>query len=167
MTSSRDRILGRPAPTAVYKLRVADTAAAAQALTDAQSELGILLVSGEGDEATLERARDRLASARADLEACFEPIVCTAMAPADFEGLVAKHPPREDHPEDETWNMSTFPHELFAKCAPDYLTPEEWAEWLKTRVNEGEQVGLVNTAIKANTRSMDESIPKDWTSMLS
>lgn len=166
-TSPRDRILGRPKPTATYKLPVADTAAAARELTEAQSELALILMGDTADLTRADEARSRVESARAGYDACFEAIVCTALEPPEFEALVDQYPARKDHPEDESWNVDTFPRELFLRCAPDYLNRQEWEEWLTTSVNEAEQIALYNTAIKANTRTVDEAIPKDWTSMLS
>lgn len=162
----RERLLGRARPTDSCQIRVDDSTKAEAEASAAAAELQMVLLVG-GDEQAREQARERVHQAQAALRACFEEIVCTALPPAEFEALADAHPPRPDDLLDEAWNMDTFPRACFLACAPGYFTTAEWETWLDTQVNEGERIRLYNTAINANTRVPDPTLPKDSTPTLS
>lgn len=167
MSSMRDRLAGRKRPTADCSLLVDDegAAAASKELAAARAELPMLIISG--DEAAIQAGRDRITAAQAAYEACFETITVPAMPPKAFEDLVDEHPPRKGHPDDESWNVDTFPRACFLACAPADLSREEWEAFLDGQVSEGERIRLYNTAIFANTRVPDPSVPKGLTETLS
>ncbi|GIH76136.1 hypothetical protein [Planobispora longispora] len=154
----RDRLQGRPRPTASCRIAVVDTREAEQELTEAGAALQVLVFAGGGEE--LPAAKDRLSAARAALAACFETVVCAAMPPDEFEALVDAHKPRKDT-DDEAWNNETFPRACFLECAPGEMTRQEWEEFLRTQVNDGERTLLYQTAIRANIRVPDPNVPKD------
>lgn len=156
----RERLAGRSRPTATYLLRIDDTTKAEEGLSEAQTAL--LLASAEEEKA---QARQDIEAAQAVLEACFEPIVMTAMPPEEFEALVDEHPPREGT-KDEAWNIATFPQACFLACAPDEMNAEEWAAFLADRCSDGEQIAMFTTAIDANLRVPDPSVPKGLMEML-
>ena len=157
----RERMASKALPCLPYRVRIDDTTAAEQAVRDAQGEL--LLALGTDRE---KDARLAVEAAGALLAACFETITLTAMDPDAFEELVAEHPPREGHPDDEAWNVDTLPRATFLACAPDFYTPEEWVAWL-TKCNSGERTDLYNAAVAINVRTVSATLPKDWTSILS
>lgn len=161
----RERLQGRPRPTAECTVAVVDTRRAERELQEATAALQLLMLSGESQ--ALAQARERVETAGGALERCFETIVCTALPPQEFEDLVDAHPPRKDHPDDDAWNTATFPKACFLACAPADLSADEWEEWLAAQANDGEQILLYNTAIAANIRTPDPSVPKDWTQILS
>lgn len=161
----RERLRNRPRPTTRCLVAVEDTDAAEQELAEATAALQLQLFAGAAEESeAVTAARQRVEDARAALNACFETIVFTAMPPEDFETLLDAHPPRPDT--DEEWNDATFPLACFLACAPDVFTAEEWQEWLRVNVNDGERIRLTSTAIRANTRVLDTNIPKDWIGIL-
>lgn len=156
--SQRARLRGRSRPTAECKVSIDDTRAAERELAEATTALQLLLFGGGGEE--LAGARERVEAAREALEACFETIVCMALPPAEFEALIDAHPARKDHPDDDAWNVDTFPRACFLACAPDVMSRSEWEEWLDVQVSDGEQAKLYNTALEANVRAPDPSVPK-------
>lgn len=162
--SLREQLLGRPRPTLQCPIAVADTAAAERAATEAQAELQLLVLTGEADAAA--EARQRLQEAKTALEACFQPVTLTALPPDEFEALADAHPPREGT-DDEAWNVDTFPRACFLACAPTDLSTQEWETFLSERVNDGERARLYGTALAVNVRTVDPTVPKDWTGMLS
>ena len=158
--SLRERLAGRARPTATYRLRIDDTTDAERELSEAQTSL--LLASTEEEKG---RARQDINTAQAALDACFEPIVMTAMPPREFEDLVDEHPARKDT-DDEAWNTETFPRACFLACAPNEMSAEEWDAFLAERCSDGEQIALFTTAIDANLRLPDPSVPKGLMEML-
>lgn len=155
--SLRERLQHRPRPTAECKVAVVDTREAERELATATAALQLLVFAGEGEMLT--QARERVETAQAALETCFETVVCTAMPPDQFEELADQHKPRPDT-NDDAWNVDTFPRECFLACAPDAFSRTEWEEWLTSSVNDGERWRLYNTAIEANVRVPDPSVPK-------
>lgn len=163
----RERLQGRPRPTADCKIKVDDTAQQDRELAAAAADLQLLILTG-ADLQARDQARSRLDAAQAALDACFETVICTALPPDEFEDLVTAHKPREDHPLDEAWNVDTFPPACFLACAPlEVFSREEWEEWLETQVNDGERTLLYNTALTANLRVPDASVPKGLSEILS
>ncbi len=159
----KDRLMGRERPTATYWLQVSDSSEAEAAHTAARTALQLRTMIG--DEQGIQEAGETLAAAQAALKACFEPIVCTALPPAEFEALVDAHKPREDT-DDDAWNMDTFPRACFLACAPPEMSVSEWEQFLDASVGSGERTKLYNTAINANVRVPDPTVPKDWTETL-
>jgi hypothetical protein len=107
---------------------------------------------------TVTEAEAALEKARADLAACYEPVVIRALEPKRFEELVAEHPARKDR--DERWNVETFPRALFLASVVGELSREEWETVLDEQCSEGEQNGLFLDAQVVNARMPDGTIPK-------
>lgn len=162
MGELRERLLNRTRPTAAFPLRVDDDTAAAATVAEAQ--MGLLLAAGTDRES---EAREALQAAQAALHACYESITLRAMRPEDFEALADAHPPREGNSDDDAWNTDTFPLAVFLACAPPDLTAEEWQAFLEESVSDAEQAGLLTMAVAVNARTVDPSVPKDWTQILS
>lgn len=163
----RERLQQKARPTDECKVAVEDTRAAERELQEAAANLQLL--SFAGDAESREAAQARFTAARAALEACFETVTFTAMDPDLFEQLSEseEHAPREGHPLDDAWNVDTFPRAVFFECAPDVFSREEWEDWLRAQVNDGERIRLYNTAVNANLRVLDPSVPKGLTEILS
>jgi hypothetical protein len=112
------------------------------------------------------QAEQRIVAARADLDAaiaaldaCHFQVTVTALPPEHFEKLVAEYPARED--EDEAWNADTFPRALFAACANDDLTPDEWLAFLDGQCSQAERDMLLLAAQQINVRAPSHAVPKD------
>lgn len=161
-----DRLDSRDRPAATYKLVIDHQQAelAERKLREARAALQMAVITGEPADRVGE-LREAEAAAAAELEACCEPIEFTAMEADAFEELLGQHPPREGT-KDEAWDVTTFPKACFLACAPGPWTAKKWEEWAKTKINEGERIKLYNTAINANIRVLDPSVPKDLTEIL-
>ncbi len=158
--SRRDRLRGRGRPSATYPLPTGEVAAAARALRLAERAWQLAhLRADEGGPAAVAAAREALDQAQQTLEAAYETIELTAMAPEDYELLVTKHPPREGT-DDEEWNTDTFPVACFLACAPGDMGEQEWEEFLRRNVSWLEKEELLNLAVAVNVRKVDPAVPK-------
>lgn len=157
--TQRDRLLSRSRPTTIHHLRVEDDTDARAAVEAAQEALGVarMRMDARATEAVTE-AENTLEKARADLAACYEPVVIRAMEPRRFEDLVAQHPARDG--KDERWNVETFPRALFLASVVGELSREEWEQVLDEQCSEGEQNGLFLDAQLVNARMPDGRVPK-------
>lgn len=158
--SRRDRFRTRGRPSASYLLPVDDMAAAARAVRLAGERLNVTYLRRDEDAAqAVEQARQGLDQAQEQLEACYEPLVLTALAPDDFELLIAEHPPREGT-SDEKYNPETFPTACFLACAPADLPEAEWRAFLTSNVSLLERDELLELAVAVNVRKIDGALPK-------
>lgn len=139
--SLRERLAQRARATATFDLRIDDD-------TDAQVELAEAL---DGDDP------DRLAAARAAVQDCYETLHITALPPADWEALVAAHPPADGH--ERLWNIDTFGPALLAASIDDSdITEQEWAEYTtKGALTTGEVHALYDAVLTLNYRVPDTS----------
>lgn len=158
--SLRDRLRARPRPTLAYELPVGDVAAARQAMAGAEDALrAARFRSDDAAEQAVAAARETLTEAEANLEACYETVTLTALPPAEFEALVAVHPPREGTG-DEAWNIDTFPRACFLACAPGDLSEAEWEAVLGENLSHAERAELYSLAIAVNVRVVSPALPK-------
>lgn len=158
--SLRDRLRARPRPTLPYELPVGDVAAARQAVARAEDALrAARFRSDDGAEQAVAAAREALTGAEAALKACYETVTLTALPPADFEALVALHPPREGT-SDEAWNVDSFPRACFLACAPVDLSEAEWESVLAENLSIAERAELYSVAIAVNVRVVTGALPK-------
>ncbi|MCK2214292.1 hypothetical protein MF672_010885 [Actinomadura sp. ATCC 31491] len=158
--SRRDRLRGRGRPTARYPLPVDDVAAATRALRLAERAWQLAhLRTDEGGPAAVAAAREALDQAQQALQECYETIELTALAPEDYEQLVAQHPPREGS-DDEEWDTEQFPVACFLACAPGDMGDQEWAEFLRRNVSWLERQELLQLAVAVNVRAVDPAVPK-------
>jgi len=159
----KERLEGRKRPFATYWVLVDQEGAAVaeERLADARTRYQTLLIVSAGEDRVAEAA-EQVARRLADVRACYEPIRLTAMMPDDFERLVGAHPPRPGT-DDEVWDTKALPRECFFRCAPEEMTRTEWEEFLTGRVSEAERSALFNTAVAANVRVLDPTVPKDST----
>lgn len=156
----RDRLLGRSRPSLVYELPIGDVAAARLAVARAEDAVRAARYrADENAEQALAEARAALTQAEADLDACYEKVTLTALPPADFEALVALHPPREDT-SDEAWNPETFPRACFLACAPHEVSEAEWEQVLAENLSLAERGELYSVAIAVNVRLVSPALPK-------
>lgn len=144
-----DRLASRPPVTAPYQLRVADDRAARAELATARAE---------GDET-------RIAAALAAVEACYEEVTITALAPEVMEALQGQHPPTEEQRDrNALYNSVTFPPALIAACVDTDDTEQEWDEYTKKGpLTLGEALDLFYACWDINHRTPDPWLPKDWT----
>lgn len=159
--SLKERLAGRGRPTKKFWLLIdADGAEEiARKLADARTRFQTLLLVGDAQR--IDAAQAVIAALEDAAKACYEPIVCTAMVPDDFELLVDAHPPRPDT-DDELWDTTTLPKACFLECAPDDMTRKEWEEFCAASLSDIERKVLYNTAVAANARMPDPSLPKGW-----
>ena len=157
----RERLLARRRPTTIYQLAVEDDAAAVAELNAAKDALSTARFrTDEGAEQAAADAEQRLAEARAAVEACYEPVTLTALPPAEFEALVAKpeHAPRDG--KDERWNAETFPRACFLACVDTGdLSADEWAEFVDGNLSQGEREALFLAAASVNARWPSGAVP--------
>ncbi|MEU8055715.1 hypothetical protein [Microbispora bryophytorum] len=161
--SLKERLASRARPTFTYRLRVDDTADAEKALSDAYASFQFASISGDTNR--IDTAKKVVTDAEKALDACYEPIVLTAMKPDEFEALVDGHPVRPNT-DDEAWNMDTFPKACFLACAPADLSADEWEGFLSESCSDGERTALFNAAIAINVRIPDPTVPKGLTEIL-
>jgi hypothetical protein len=142
----KDRLSSRRRPTATYALRIDDD-------TVARAELGA--ARAVGDES-------RIVAAQEAVEACYEQVTLTALAPADMEALLADHPAPEPLQGKSIFNPVTFIPALLAACVDSDVTEADWAEYVTTgAMTFGEVTDLFNTVWELNYRAPDPAIPKD------
>lgn len=154
----RDRLVDRPRPASVCRLKVDDTAAAEQAVDEATDAYRFAqMLVADGKSADVAAAKRKLDKAQAAYDACFEPVTVRALAPPDYEALVAEHPAPKDS---DNAFAEDFPRALFLACVEGDMTREEWETFLDTSASEGERSALHFTALQVNNRPPDESVPK-------
>lgn len=135
----RERLAAAQRRTTTHPLRIEDDAAP-------RAELAASLA--EGDE-------QRVAAARSAVDACHETLTIVALAPDDWEALVAAHPPTEQQ-KDAWWNPATFIPALLAECVASDVTAADWADYTtKGPMSLGEVTSLVNAALDVNHRVSD------------
>lgn len=156
--SLRERLIGRARPSTVCRLKVDDTAAAQAAVDEAtdQHRLAQLLVA-DGKKADVAAAKRKLDKAQAAYDACFEPVTVRALAPPDYEALVADHPADKDS---DNAYAEDFPRALFLACVEGEMDTAEWEKFLDESASEGERTALYLAALQVNNRPPDESVPK-------
>lgn len=146
--SLRERLAQRKPPSVVVRLRVEDDTAARAELVSAQA-------GGDGP---------RIQAAQDAVDACYEPLVITALPPAEWEALVDAHPPTEEQKKrGNTWfNPVTFYPALLAACVEGDETEDDWADFTtKGSLSLGESNALITAALEVNQRSPDPGvIPK-------
>lgn len=160
MSERRDRLRGRGRPSAAYLLPVGNIAAAAREVRLAGQAWSVSqLRTDEGAAEAVAAARQALDQAEEALQACYEEVRLTALAPEDYEALIAKHEPREGT-DDELWDTTTFPKACFLACAPGDMSAPEWEDFLTSNVSWVERDDLLNLAIAVNVRQVNPAIPK-------
>jgi len=146
--SLKDRLANRKRPSTTYSLRIDDDTAARAELAAAQAA---------GDDA-------RVAAAQAVVDACYEQVTITAVAPKTMEELRAAHPPTDiqrDRDKKAEWDPATFVPALLAACVDSDITEAEWAEYTTTgSLNSGEVNSLFNAAWEINYRVPDINLKK-------
>ena len=157
----RERLLARRRPSTVYQLAVEDDGAAVAELNAAKDALDTAKFrSDDGAEQAVADAEERLAAARAAVEACYEPVTLAALPPTEFEALIAKPEYAAREGRDEKWNAETFPRACFLACVDTGdLSAEEWETFIDGSLSQGERHTLFLTAIGINARWPSGSIP--------
>ena len=145
--SLRERLRERSRPTTTFPLRIDDD-------TQARRELAEAVAGGEDT-----------AEAQAKVDACYETLHITALAPDDMEALIAAHPPTEEQRKrDAQWNSATFVPALFTACIQSDVTEEDWAEYtVKGPMTVGEVSALFDTVMAVNYRTPDPNMGKGST----
>ena len=110
-------------------------------------------------------------AARAEVDGCYEQIVLRAMPPADYERLIAAHPPTdEQRGKGEIWDPDSFRPALLAACADGDMTEQDWVAFLAEHVSAAERQGLYVAALAVNEQERvaeSVSVPKGWTQIRS
>jgi len=118
----------------VVPLQVSDPGEALEALQATVHRRAVLELTGrlDADEvATLDTLR---AQAQAEVDGHYLLLELSAMSPADWEALIASHPPLEDSQDSWDWD-AVLPEALAACCSQDVDQPvdaEWWAEQLES-----------------------------------
>lgn len=161
--SLRDRLLARKLPTATVTIRVDFTPEADAAdteLADATRALRLAEYRDPGADHTGLRAR--VDAAQAAVDSHCETIRLHALPPAEFEALIAAHPPPDGSR--DGWDETTLRAPLVAACAEGDMTEDDWAELLtKGPVTTGEARALFAAALGVNDRTADLRVGKDST----
>lgn len=134
--SLRERMRAKSRATATFPLRIEDD-------SDARTELAAAQADGNPE---------RIAAAQEALDACYEELRITALAPSDMEALIAAHPPVQD--QQARWNPVTFVPALFAACVDSDVTEDEWLEYsTKGPMSAGEVNDLFDRVLGINYRT--------------
>lgn len=142
----RDRLAAAQRRTSTHRLRIEDDAAA-------RVELAAAVADGD---------QERISAARAAVEACYEPLHLTALAPADWDALIAAHPPKDK----TSWcDITTFLPAVLVECMQDDdVTESDWMEWTtKGAMSPGEVAGLIDAVLALHGRAPDPLVGKDST----
>jgi len=151
--SLREQLLARGLPETtvpIRKGRIADVKAARERLDEAVR----LRDKSPGIEEQLEQ---EVRDARAALDALYEDVTVRAIPPADYETLVAEHPPTDEQlDEGMDWNPSTFVPALLAATVDQPWSEQEWVELCSAGpLALGEVADLFEAAVKINGRGLD------------
>lgn len=143
----RERLAAGQRRTATHRLRVEDDAAARVELAAA--------VAADNAE--------RIAAARRALGDCHETLRLVALAPADWDALVAAHP--LDGKDDGWFDPVTFLPAALAACVQDADTTEaDWVDYTtKGAMAPGEVRALLDDVVTLHGRAPDPAVPKDST----
>lgn len=157
-----DRLRGRQLPTTTVAIRVdftPESDAAETELVDATRALRLAeLRDTDADHSELE---NRVAAAQAAVDVHYETVVLRALPPAEFEALIAAHPPADGQQSREVWNETTLRAPLIAACADGDMTEDDWVEFLtKGPVTTGEVRMLFSAAVSVNDRTADVRVGK-------
>lgn len=157
----RERLLARRRPSIVYQLAVEDDTEARAEFDAAKDALNTAQFRTDDDaEQAVTEAQRRVTKARRSVEACYEPVTLTALAPAEFEALIAKpeYAPRDG--KTEQWNAETFPKACFLACVDTGdLSVDEWEALVDGALSQGERESLFLAAVGVNARWPSGSIP--------
>lgn len=143
----KDKLAKASRATVTAQLRIGNVTAAQAALTAAQAD---------GDP-------DRIKAATAAVGACYEPVVLTALHPAQMETLLGKHPPTDEQRErtKSVFNLDTFVPALLAASIESDMTEDDWAEYTSTgAMTAGEVADLFSKAWELNYRVPDVDLKK-------
>lgn len=170
--SLKQRLAGRQRPTLVYPLLVdGDRHVEAVAALDEAVRAWRQVALRDVEDAERAAAQSTVDAARAEVDGCFEQIVLRAMPPADYERLIAAHPPTdEQRGKGEIWDPGSFRPALLAACAAGDMTEQDWAEFLAERCSAAERQGLYVAALAVNEQERvaeSVSVPKGWTQIRS
>jgi hypothetical protein len=164
--SLRARLEAKRRVETFYDLAVEDPTAAEEELAAARADLRLLEaraddmpdVAGADAADGLEPARARLTAAEQKLQDCYERIRFAALAPPDFEALIAAHPAGDDA---HRWNAATFEPALVAAAAQGDLDEDGWLAFLRSdRCSTGELAALFDAALRAQVRPRNAALPK-------
>jgi hypothetical protein len=163
--SLREKLRAKPPRTVVHPLVLEDTTAQEAALQRVRWErvaAEMQQPAGGKPSRRLTAARKAEAAALAALAACAEPLTIRALLPADWEALVASHPPGEGV--DTEWDEVTFRAGAVAACVDGDMTADDWAEFFGSpRCTVGERDTLWLLVLRLNLRAPElTQLPKDW-----
>lgn len=140
----KDRLAARQRPIATWQLRVDDDSIARSELAAAQAD---------GDET-------RIVAAQLAIEACYERLTVTALAPVEFEALLEEHPAPAGQKQ-KMFNPKTFVPALLAACVDSDVDEETWADYTTTgAMTIGEVGGLFQVAWDVNYREPSADLLK-------
>lgn len=160
--SLRDALAKRRVREDTFSIQIADDTEAQSKLKEMKQRLLLAGVGKDGEAKTAAQvdAREQVAAAQAEVDACWHPILLRALPRVDWEALRAAHPPKPGAPEDALWDQESLLPALVAACAVDAdLSAEEWAEELKSW-SHGDTHKLYMTAMRVNTVAVNEGLGK-------
>lgn len=169
MSSLRERLAAKRRPTSSLRLRI-DTPPESKLEDLRAAQVADRLARmrhGDTADPELVRARKALAKAEKTVEAYYETLVLRAMAPDEFEALIASHRPTDEQRKadgEAQWNKDTFPPALLSYCVEGDMTEADWNEfWHSDRLSTAERNQLLSAALEVNIRLADDTVPKGWT----
>ena len=137
--------------TAEHRLRIEDDRAA-------RAELAAALTTDD---------QERVAVARATLDACYETLLLTAMAAEDWDDLLTAHPPTGSQRERGGWcnPITLLPPALVACVRDSDVEEQDWRQYLATGgpIGPGEALALFDDLVRLHERSPDPAVPKGLT----
>lgn len=156
----REALAKRRVKEDIYRIPITDDTAARERVEEAKQKLLFTGIGKANDDPDKLQAREELAAAQAELDACFHLLRLRAVPRADYEALVAAHPPTDPNSE-KPWDKDTLLPALVAACAVDSeLTEEEWAAELDSW-SAGEQASLFKLAVNVNIKPVNDGLGKD------
>lgn len=162
--SLRERLAAKQRGSLVYRLAVEDPWPAERRVAEAEAALGSAQYEhpDSPEHEAIVAAREKVAEAKAERDACFEQITMRAIDPDEFEALLALHKPspeQRDRDPDAEYNPETITAPLLAATVESDLSEADWKGFLG-RCSTGERNSLRLTAIGVNLRVPDPSATK-------
>lgn len=144
--SLRERMRAKAPAATTHSLRIEDDTVARAELAAAQTDGG----------------PERIREAREAVNACYEELQITALAPDDMEALISQHPPLDG--QQTLWNPATFVPALLAACIGGDATEDDWRSWTTTGpMSTGETNALFDKVYGVNYRTTGPILGKGST----
>lgn len=163
----RDRLRERQLPQATVGIRIDWSPESYELHHELEREERLLFMAESNADSDVEEIRVRVAEIRARVDAMYELVVVRAIPAAEFENLVANHPPSEEQTDKDpliTYDRDSFFPALLSACIEGPETEQDWSEMINSgELVMGEVNTLISTAMELNDRSPNVSLGKGST----